>query len=43
MDDCERSRALAESYEELLLDVLAAEREWRLDDRIAYAVDHRRA
>jgi hypothetical protein len=43
VDDCETARALAESYEQLLLDVLALEREWRLDDRIAFAVDHRRA
>ena len=35
-----RRLALEDAYEEILLEVYALEQEWRLDDRIAYAVRH---
>lgn len=36
----QRRLALEDAYEEILLEVYALEQEWRLDDRIAYAVRH---
>jgi hypothetical protein len=41
----QRRQDLEDAYEDLLLAVLAGEEEWRLDDRIAYALrrEQRRA
>ncbi len=39
----ERRRELEDIHEELLLGILALEEEWRLDDRIAYELRHRKA
>jgi hypothetical protein len=42
-DGIERRRELEDIHEELLLDILALEEEWRLDDRIAYELRQRKA
>ena len=44
-EDTQRRQELEDSYEDLVLTVLASEAEWLLDDRIAYAVrqDQRKA
>jgi hypothetical protein len=45
LEDAHRRQDLEDAYEDLLLAVLAGEEDWRLDDRIAYALrrEQRRA
>lgn len=40
--EAQRQLALGNAIEEILLTILELEEEWRLDDRIAYAVRHQR-